>query len=377
MSLVVLSSRARRLMVVVASLTLLSNCSTVDAHYTSAIQPPTLSPVTHIGSELGNLPPPSKKIDVAVYSFRDQSGQLKPSDNFARFSKAVTQGGAAILVDVLQHVSHGRWFTVEERTHLHSLLTERQLIEQTAQSYNHTTKNVLPPLRFAGIIITGGVVGYDSNTVTGGYGARLLGIGADKQYRRDMVSVELRAVSVSTGVVLASVETQKTIYSMALQGNVFRYVSHNRLLELESGITRNEPGVMAVRQAIELGVYSLIIDGAKRDIWSFENKAKQQQLISKYDNNELAPSLAVGVAKTASIEPGDLSGAKSKIQEKVALVTPDFGTQGPGKSLGQIAAMLPTRLAALWLPTRPLESLDQPSEAPSSQQHYAASIEGA
>ena len=59
---------------------------------------------------------------------------------------------------------------------------------------------------------------------TGGFGARFLGVGANADYRRDTVTVFLRAVSVQSGEVLKSVNVSKTIYSAALQGGAFRFV---------------------------------------------------------------------------------------------------------------------------------------------------------
>ena len=44
---------------------------------------------------------PRRKLDVSVYNFPDLTGQNKPNDNFAEFSRALTQGASAVLIDVL------------------------------------------------------------------------------------------------------------------------------------------------------------------------------------------------------------------------------------------------------------------------------------
>ena len=54
------------------------------------------------------------------------------------------------------------------------------------------------PLLFAGPIIEGGIVDYNTNLLTGGIGARYLGIGASKQYREDTKGF-IRVVSVRQG----------------------------------------------------------------------------------------------------------------------------------------------------------------------------------
>ena len=62
---------------------------------------------------------------------------------------------------------------------LNNLLKERQILRQTRET--HSDKDKLKPLLFAGVLIEGGIVGYDTNTMTGGIGARLLGIGAQDE----------------------------------------------------------------------------------------------------------------------------------------------------------------------------------------------------
>ncbi len=132
------------------------------------------------------------------------------------------------------------------------------------------------------MLIEGGIVGYDSNTVTGGAGAKYLGLGGDAKHRQDVVTVGLRLVSVSTGEVLKSVTTTKTIYSVGAQAHAFRYVALDRLLEAEVGITRNEPPQLATRQAIELAIYALIMEGARDGLWRFRDPSAGKAAIAEY-----------------------------------------------------------------------------------------------
>jgi len=235
-------------------------------------QPATLVPETKTGVVLDQLPPPARRLDVAVYSFPDLTGQNKPSENFAEFSRAVTQGGSAILIDVLTKAGGGKWFDVVERNELQALLQERQIIQNTRTAALGDQAPGLPPLRFAGIALQGGIVGYDSNEATGGLGARYLGIGGNTQYRQDIVTVALRAVSIQTGRVIASVTTTKTLYSVAVSGGAFHFVAVDKLLEIESGFTRNHPPTLAVREAIQLAVHALILEGVRNGSWSFADK---------------------------------------------------------------------------------------------------------
>jgi curli production assembly/transport component CsgG len=243
---------------------------------------PTVTAPSATAVELETLPPPRRKVDIAVYQFADLTGKNEPNDNLAVFSRAVTQGGTAFAVDALRRAGNGSWFTVVERTGLASLLQERQLITATRKEIDGEGARPLPPLHFAGLIIEGGIVAFDGNVVTGGLGANYLGIGGDTKYRQDTVTVAMRVVSVQSGEVLTSVTTTKTVYSASIQGNAFKYVSVNKLLQVEAGITRTEPTQLAVRQAIDLAVYATVIEGARKHLWKFKDPVAQNNLIGKY-----------------------------------------------------------------------------------------------
>jgi curli production assembly/transport component CsgG len=235
---------------------------------------------------LQKLPPPAQPLVVAVYDFPDQTGQYKPSESVTVYSRAVTQGAVAVLVDTLAEAGNGRWFTVLERQNLDNLLQERQLIRANREQFlgpDGQPLKPLGPLLNAGLVIEGAIVGFDSNVLTGGFGARFLGIGGSTEYRRDMVQVHVRAVSTLTGQVLTTVSSAKTIYSVAVQAGVFRYVASDELLEIEGGVTTNEPTHLAVTQAIQKGVYGLILEGAKQDYWSFADEDVEESLIKLYE----------------------------------------------------------------------------------------------
>src|SRR6202041_3712404 len=84
---------------------------------------------TRTGLVLDTLPPPKQKLDVSVYNFPDLTGQNKSNDNFAEFSRALTQGGSSILTDVVVKAGGGAGFAVAARADLQPLLQERQIIQ--------------------------------------------------------------------------------------------------------------------------------------------------------------------------------------------------------------------------------------------------------
>lgn len=226
--------------------------------------------------ELLNLPPAKSKPVVAVYGFLDKTGQRKDSQTGQSFSTAVTQGGVELLIDALKTAGDGTWFRVVERNGIDALVRERQIIrsgrDEAAKALG-TEPQKLSPLLFAGMIIEGGIIGYDTNVRTGGRGARTLGIGFTKQYRQDVVTVSVRAVSVLTGEILLNVQTKKTILSYGGGGDVFRFIEQGtQLVEFEDGVGNNESVTYAVRTAIEAAVLELVYQGDERGYWTIEKE---------------------------------------------------------------------------------------------------------
>ena len=226
--------------------------------------------------ELLNLPPAEKMPIVAVYSFGDLTGQRKSVQNIASFSTAVTQGGTEMLIDALKSAGNQTWFRVVERKGIDHLVRERQIIrsgrEEAAKVLGEEAPT-LGPMLFAGMIIEGGIIGYDTNLLTGGRGARYLGIGMSRQYRQDQVTVSLRAVSVLTGEVLLNVQTKKTILSYGASGDIFRFIEEGtELVEYEDGEGNNESVTYAVRTAIEAAVLELVEQGHERGLWKITGR---------------------------------------------------------------------------------------------------------
>lgn len=231
-----------------------------------------VTPATESHGLLEALPAPRGKIPVAVYAFRDLTGQYKPAPD-SSYSTMMTQGGTAILTKALLD---SRWFMPLEREGLQNLLTERRIARSLGDGEVAREPVTLPGLQKAAMIIEGGIIGYESNVKTGGAGLRYFGIGASDQYRVDQITVSLRAVDVRTGQVLAALTTTKTVYSMKVTADVYRYVSFKRVLDGEAGMTRNEPAQLCLQDAIEAGVVHLVALGIHRNLWSLRSDADRQ-----------------------------------------------------------------------------------------------------
>ena len=259
--------------IIILLLLLLAGCSSIPIPYTKdcksdlveCIEDPK-QVILPTFEKLMNLPPAESMPIVAVYSFTDQTGARKRRDGIADFSSAVTQGAATLLIDALKAAGNGTWFRVVERVGIDLLVRERQIVKTTREDFDET--RILNPLLFAGMILEGGIIGYDSNIETGGRGARTLGIGGQTQYRRDVVIVSLRAVSTLTGEILLNVQTSKTVLSTALGYDVFKFIDlDTQLIEIEDGITQNESNTYSVRACIEAAVLALIEQGDERKYW--------------------------------------------------------------------------------------------------------------
>jgi len=265
----------------------------------------TLTPRGATYQDLVSLPPPAGKIFVSVYDFRDQTGQYRPApaSTFSTavtqgaaamltgapastFSTAVTQGAAAMLTGAL---ADSGWFIPLERVGLQNLLTERRIIRAEFERFGQP--DTLPSLRAASVMLEGGIIAYESNIRTGGAGAEYFGIGASGQYQVDQVTVNLRAVEISTGEILANVTTTKTIYSKELRAGVYRFIDFRRLLEAEAGITTNEPVQLAVMSAIESAVIHLIARGVENRLWNLSPGTNLQDTVLGDYLNEPIPML--------------------------------------------------------------------------------------
>ncbi len=261
----------KKLLISLVTATLLTGCASVHMELAKE-EPVALQPKKNLLDTLPELDGPP--MTVAVYGFTDKTGQMKPSDKLAVFSKAVTQGSEVFLIKSLQDSKN--WFRVVERVGLDNLVKERQLIRNQREVYEGKDAKPLKPMTVAGIMIEGGIIGYDSNIRSGGNGARFLGIGGSQQYRVDEIVISMRLVSVNSGEVLLNTAVSKTIYSTQHNVGVLRFVdAGTKALELENGSALNEPTTYAVRVAIEQAVYEMIQEGQRRGLWRFKKQVAE------------------------------------------------------------------------------------------------------
>jgi curli production assembly/transport component CsgG len=263
---------------------MLSGCAMIQSTGRNETDPTVTTQREGVKKEFDTVPSPAagKPVSVAVYSFTDKTGQRRPQANVASLSTAVTQGAESFLISALQNVGRGQWFEVVERVGIDNLTKERLIIRQMREAYEGNNAKPLMPMQFAGIIIEGGIVGYDTSTTSGGAGMRIFGIGKQTQWSTDTVTVSLRAVSVNTGKVLMSITVQKTILSTGDSVTALKFFDNaTQSFEAEAGLTINEPGTYAVKAATEMAVVELIKEGQRKGVWDYRQEPVAQTIIPK------------------------------------------------------------------------------------------------
>jgi curli production assembly/transport component CsgG len=335
----------KKTLIALTLIALLNGCAVIQSTGLTETDPTITTQREGVKKEFDTIPGPAsgKPVSVAVYSFADKTGQRRPQVNVASLSTAVTQGAETFLIKGLSDVGGGKWFEVVERVGIDNLTKERLIIRQMREAYEGANAKPLMPMQFAGIILEGGIVGYDTATSSGGAGMRIFGIGKQTQWSTDTVTVSLRAVSVNTGKVLATVTVQKTILSTGDSATALKFFDQGtQAFEAEVGLTINEPGTYAVKAATEMAVVELIKEGVKKGVWDFKSEP-------------IAPTLPLPVQETkVPVISSEIKKEEVNVEEKKDVVVQPQ-TQSETKT-----ETLPPATAEVKKEVTPLETL--PSE---------------
>ena len=305
-----------RILLSLSIVALLSGCAMIQSTGLTEADPTVTTSMRGVKKEFDTIPSPAagRPVSVAVYSFADKTGQRRPQANVASLSSAVTQGAETFLIQALQGVGKGQWFEVVERVGIDNLTKERLIIRQMREAYEGGNAKPLMPMQFAGIIMEGGIVGYDTSVNSGGAGMRVFGIGKQTQWSQDTVTISLRAISVNTGKVLAVVTVQKTLLSTADGVTALKFFdTGTKAFEAETGLTINEPGTYAVKAAIEMAVVELIKEGQRKAIWDF--KSNLPVVVAP-------PAPVVSPAQPAPVISSEIRKPEEKKDELVQTQTP-------------------------------------------------------
>ena len=301
---------------------LLNGCAVIQSTGLNETDPTVTTQRENVKKEFDTIPAPAagKPVSVAVYSFADKTGQRRPQANVASLSTAVTQGAETFLIKALTDVGGGKWFEVVERVGIDNLTKERLIIRQMREAYEGANAKPLMPMQFAGMILEGGIVGYDASTTSGGAGMRIFGIGKQTQWSTDTVTVSLRAVSVNTGKVIASVTVQKTILSTGDSATALKFFDQaTQAFEAEMGLTINEPGTYAVKAATEMAVVELIKEGQRKGVWDYRQDPVTEVIVPK---GPVPLALPVAPVISSEIKQETVQRPKAEVKKEEVMAAP-------------------------------------------------------
>ncbi|MFH1332457.1 MAG: CsgG/HfaB family protein [archaeon] len=222
---------------------------------------------TGASENLKKLPAPSEKIVVAVWKLPDETGQHRRSVNATDLSKAVTQGGVHMLINALLK---SKWFEVVERESWSNLYQELKIREEMQRQGAKVNGGVVG-LKVPRFMITGAITEYEHQPFSAGAGAGYRGFGLSARAKISSVTTDLRLTDLNTGVVLDAVSVYKRIASEEVDFSIFRFLKIDKLLEVETGFTTNEPTQACVRETIEKSVINLITKCVNSGLWSPKN----------------------------------------------------------------------------------------------------------
>ena len=275
----------------------LGGCSQLQAPVSASIAAselvfvePKLTERTEIDQSLLSLPPPAKTIPVALYDFQDLSPHIKENDRPAGYAANVSSNGQTMLTNALKDAGNEAWFSVDEHAH---------------------------------ISLEGGIIANDYSVVNGGVGAQLLELGG-APYQQNVVTVYLHAFDSYTHRMLVSVTSSETMYYSYLNTSLFKYASPDRPLHPEVGFSKSDPTQLALHQAMQNAVYSLIINGTTAKLWAFKDPSAGSRILAQYSQEHAAREAALVPAGSNKASMAALSA------EQAAALSPSAGGTKPG-----------------------------------------------
>ncbi|MFH1210555.1 MAG: CsgG/HfaB family protein [archaeon] len=245
---------------------------------------------TGASEELKKMPKPAQKIAVAVWKLPDETGQHRRSANATELSKAVTQGGVHMLIKALMDSG---WFEVVERESWANIAQELKIREEMVRQGVKDVNGGLSHLKVPRYLIAGAITEYEHQPFSGGAGVGYRGFGLSGRMKIASVATDLRLTDIETGVVKIPVSIYKRIASEEVDFSIFRFIKIDKLLEVETGFTSNEPTQACVRESIEKAVINIIANGVKMGLWKPADPAAMKYFTEYKDEKDLAEAKEV------------------------------------------------------------------------------------
>lgn len=224
---------------------------------------------------------------VGVGEVRDFTGKSSINEG-----ATITQGGSLMVMSALGKL--GRGIRIHERFdprvgELELIYTDRRQLGD-GRAYNvpdgNRTRQV-PWLPYMGgsilqsqYYIVGGITEVNWSIQSGGFSARVNGVGPRARSFVMSIAADLRIVDTRSLVVAHTVSLQKQVIGHEIDADVFRFFG-DRLFDVSIGTRNLEPVQLAVRVALELGVLELISHVTRAPLEGCLDSAVQAGLVSR------------------------------------------------------------------------------------------------
>jgi len=113
-------------------------------------------------------------------------------------------------------------------------------------------------------------------------------------------------------------------------------------MEGENGFTTNEPGQVALQQAVEKAVYAMVLDGVDLNLWHFQDGVAGQLLLSRYHDERDGRLSAVQAQALA----------RAQRRSAPPRIVPDRGPDAANHSTSRLARNGETPASSAPAPTR-------------------------
>jgi curli production assembly/transport component CsgG len=203
-------------------------------------------------------------IRLSVGSFLDKTGQRKDADR-ARYSTAVTQGAGDLLAHLLFKALGPRRVIEREPRNLAMIREEYEL----SHKYNKQGMQIgliqrggpRAGLTGAEYIVTGAIIYYHVDLISGGGGINIDAIGAFFRTSVAKVALELRLIDMSTSEIVWSTIVENRVEGISMGADIFRFITsmgHEYLVQAEAGMAAQLPADYALHLGMEEGIASMI-----------------------------------------------------------------------------------------------------------------------
>ncbi len=206
---------------------------------------------------------------VTVGNFLDKTGQRKDADR-SRYSTVVTQGARDVLCHLMYKALGPNKVVERESKNLALIAKEYEL----GHKFNKKGTQIgiiqrggpKGGLTGAQYLITGAIVYYHVDLISGGGGINIDAIGAHFKTAVAKVAIELRLVSMSTSEIVWSTIVENRVEGISMGADIFRFITsfgHEYLVQAEAGMAAQLPANYALHIGMEEGIASMITQNKK------------------------------------------------------------------------------------------------------------------